>query len=459
MQLAPRNRRLGFVLAGLALLATPAAAERRVALVIGNSAYQHTSPLPNPRHDAEDIATALRRLEFEVFVGQDLNKREMERLVREFTGKLAGVDVALLFYAGYALQVGSQNFLMPIDARLVAEADVDFETMPLTLVLRHMQLDAKTNLVFLDACRDNPLANTLARRAPSRSSYFGQGLAQVESGIGTLIGFSTQPNRVASDGSGRNSPYAGALLTAMEMPDIDIAVVMRHVRNQVLQATGQRQVPWEHSSLTEQFIFRRVSTQPPGTAAPKQAPPAVRASPAEDATAWAAIKETTSIAMLEAFLKRFPTGIYADFAQARLQELKQRSTATLDRPLQPPPNRGDITSRIASWVQQEYLEDRVTYAPTVDWYDKGMISRDAVLQDRAKYLANWPQRRFTLVPGSLQVAAAGPGRYTATFNLTWWVRNARGEKRSGRSHLVVDLVASGDQLAVARQKEVVDRQR
>lgn len=180
------------VVVALVLQAEPASAERRVALVIGNSSYQHTSPLPNPSNDAKDIASALRRLDFQVIVGLDLTKREMESVVQEFTARLVGVDVALFFYAGHSLQVVKQNFLMPIDARLAREAAVDFETIPLTLVLRHMQAEAKTNLVFLDACRDNPLARTISRTAATRSSYFSRGLAQVEAGgISTLISFST----------------------------------------------------------------------------------------------------------------------------------------------------------------------------------------------------------------------------------------------------------------------------
>ena len=116
-----------------------------------------------------------------MITGVDLGKRQMEATIRDFTTRIADTDTALFFYAGHALQVGKQNFLMPTDARLAKEADVDWETVPLTLVLRHMQAQAKTSLVFLDACRDNPLARTLARTAPTRSSYFGRGLAPVRS--------------------------------------------------------------------------------------------------------------------------------------------------------------------------------------------------------------------------------------------------------------------------------------
>ena len=145
------------------LICPEARAEKRVALVIGNAAYQNTAPLNNPSNDAADMAAALQRLGFDVVEGRDLDKRAMERLIRQFGIKLAGADVALFFYAGHGLQVGGQNYLVPTDARLASEGDVDFESLPLDLVLKQMEREAKTSLVLLDACRDNPLARNLAR--------------------------------------------------------------------------------------------------------------------------------------------------------------------------------------------------------------------------------------------------------------------------------------------------------
>src|SRR5690349_1403128 len=140
-----------------------AQADKRVALVIGNGAYQNTTHLTSPRKDAGDVAAALARLGFEVVDGLDLDKRAMERTMRQFTQKLARADVALFYFAGHALQSGGQNYLMPVDARLKGEGDIDFETLPLSLLLRQMEREAKTSIILLDACRDNPLARTLAR--------------------------------------------------------------------------------------------------------------------------------------------------------------------------------------------------------------------------------------------------------------------------------------------------------
>ena len=183
-----------------------------MALVVGNSAYQHTSTLTNPRHDATDVAAVLKGLGFHVVEGLDLGKTEMDRTVRDFAEALSGAQVGLFFYAGHGLQVSGENYLVPIDAKLTTAAALDFEMIRLALVQRVMEQATETNIVFLDACRDNPLARNLARAMGTRSGAIGRGLAAVEFGVGTLISFSTQPGNVALDGTGRNSPFAGALV-------------------------------------------------------------------------------------------------------------------------------------------------------------------------------------------------------------------------------------------------------
>ena len=151
-------------------MATPAlAADKRVALVIGNSAYKNTAQLKNPANDATDIAAALRRLDFDVVNGLDLDYQGMRTAVRRFSEKLPDANVALLFYAGHGLQVAGKNYLVPVDAQIETQADLDFGTIDLDLVLRGMEADTRTNIIFLDACRDNPLAVNLTRRLGTRS--------------------------------------------------------------------------------------------------------------------------------------------------------------------------------------------------------------------------------------------------------------------------------------------------
>jgi hypothetical protein len=173
-----------------------ALADKRVALVIGNSAYQHTGKLANPRNDAADMAAALKKHGFHVVEGLDLDKVAFDRKVRDFAGQLQNAAVGVLFYAGHGLQVAGQNYLVPTDAELTIATALDFEMVRLDVVHRVMERQASTNVIFLDACRDNPLARNLARAMGTRSAEVGRGLAAVESGVGTLI--SSRPNPATS---------------------------------------------------------------------------------------------------------------------------------------------------------------------------------------------------------------------------------------------------------------------
>jgi len=243
---------------------------KRVALVIGNSAYEHAAELANPKNDADALSAVLTRLDFEVVTGIDLKRSEFEKTVREFTRLLRGADVALLFYAGHGLQVNGRNYLAPIAAKLSDEGDLDFETLPLHTILKQMEREAKTNLIFLDACRDNPLAKNLARSMGTRSAgSVGRGLARVESGVGTLIAFATEPGNVALDGDGSNSPFTKALLKHIETPGVDVDIMLRSVRKDVLDETGGRQVPWSNSSLTGRFEFTGTVTITVGPSKPE----------------------------------------------------------------------------------------------------------------------------------------------------------------------------------------------
>jgi hypothetical protein len=250
-----------------------------------------------------------------VLDGRDLDKRAMERMIRQFGVMLSGADVALFFYAGHGVQVGNQNYLLPTDARLASEGDIDFETLPLMLVLKQMEREAKTSLVLLDACRDNPLAKNLARSMGTRSVQVRQGLAEVKTGVGTLIGFSTQPGNTAVDGKSRNSPYAGALLKHIEEPGKDISAILVSVRNDVLKATDGHQVPWEHTSLTGEVFFKpEPSGAPPAAAVPNY-------DKEMEIAFWNAVKDSKSPAILQTYLDRFPDGTFAGLARVLIEQL------------------------------------------------------------------------------------------------------------------------------------------
>jgi uncharacterized caspase-like protein len=303
-----------FFMVAAALLASLvqafAESPRRVALVIGNSAYEHTTPLANPRNDANDIAQALKSLGFEVVVGTDLDKSKMDRTIRTFAERLKGASLGVFFYAGHGLQVDQQNYLVPVDAKLVSSSAVDFELVRLDLVQRTMERESRVNVLFFDACRDNPLARSLARALGTRSAGIGRGLAAVESGEGTLIAFSTQPGNVALDGTGRNSPFAAAVVKHIGAPGEDISAVLINVRNDVMAATARRQVPWDHSALTARIYFGE-----------PRAPSAPTLEQQAELALWNTIKDSADATMVRSYLERYPNGSFAPTAQILLDKI------------------------------------------------------------------------------------------------------------------------------------------
>lgn len=313
--------------------ASAAEASKRVALVIGNSAYENAPALANPQNDATDIAAALNDLGFEVVVGTDLDNRGMRDTVREFGKALRGADVAMLFYAGHALQVNGKNFLAPTDTRLEFENDLDFETIPLQFIQRQMEREAKTQLLFIDACRDNPLASAL--KEASRSTNTGNGLAkETLASSGILIAFATDPDNVALDGTGRNSPFTKALLDNIKRPGVEISTLMTDVRIQVRKDTNDRQTPWINSALLGRFYFnpgteqtadenKQVAALDTSSDVSKETGPSRGVDTARiQSLAWDAVKDSNSISELEAFISTYGSGFYGKLAQIRLDRLK-----------------------------------------------------------------------------------------------------------------------------------------
>lgn len=220
---------------------------RRVALVIGNGAYPN-APLRNPVNDARDMAAALRSLGFEVILRENTSLRQMEEAVDLLWTRLKGGGTGLFFFAGHGLQVAGRNYLVPVDARLQAEQDVKYRCMDAGLVLGRMENAGNAlNIVILDACRNNPYARSW------RSAN--EGLAKMDAPKGSLVAYATAPDSVAADGSGKNGIYTGQLLKNLRTPGIGIEELFKRVRIGVLKESGDKQVPWESSSLTGYFTF------------------------------------------------------------------------------------------------------------------------------------------------------------------------------------------------------------
>ncbi|ESY73680.1 peptidase c14 caspase catalytic subunit p20 [Mesorhizobium sp. LNHC221B00] len=243
---------------------TAASAERRVALVLGNSQYQHAAPLANPARDAQAMAERLQNLGFEVVSGFDLTKQQTQTTVAQFAKQVRGADVALFFYAGHGLQVLGKNYLLPVDAALEDETSLDFEAVSVDFILRQMSRETSIRLVFLDACRDNPLADVLAKTAGIKGASSGLAEIPIENGgAGTLVAFAASPNQLAYDGSGEHSPFTTALLQHIGESNVSITEAMNRVTSDVFKATARKQRPWINVSLTTEVVLHKVDLNAP----------------------------------------------------------------------------------------------------------------------------------------------------------------------------------------------------
>ncbi len=312
---------MGLLVCVLVLLGRgPAQAESRIALVIGNSGYT-VAPLANPKNDAEAMAKSLKSVGFDVTKLIDIDQKGMRRAVVEFGRKLRNSDsVGLFYYAGHGVQVDGANFLVPVGSDIRDEQEVAVEGVNLEEILKTMErASSRMNIVVLDACRNNPFEGMA--RSGSR------GLAPVSAPAGTFIAFATAPGQVALDGTGDNSPYSAALAQAIPSTGIVLEEVFRKTRRQVLAATGNRQTPWEHSSLTGEFYFK------PKTAQPEESRRTVALDGLDDAElaeilAWDRVKSLNDAALFKQHMARYPNGIFADVARVKLEQATTRVSET-----------------------------------------------------------------------------------------------------------------------------------
>lgn len=290
---------------------------RRLALVIGNGRYSRVSSLTNPINDASDMAAVLESLGFEVIRGTDASLIQMRRLIREFGEKLeAQKGVGLFYYAGHGVEVRGKNFLVPIDADIAREIETEDYAIDLSSIMR--QMDAANNgfnIVILDACRNNPFA-----RGWNRSGD-GGGLANVKAPTGTFISFAAAPGSTASDGrGGRNGIFTGSLVKQLRRPGLKLEEVFKATREEVMLVSGNKQVPWDSSSVKGEFIFNPVR----GKAITITKLPTTDNSILEtrqEKEAWELVRASTDPADLRIFLTEFPNGANSGAARIRLDDL------------------------------------------------------------------------------------------------------------------------------------------
>jgi len=285
----------------------PASGEKRVALVIGNSAYKD-APLKNPVNDAKDMAATLRRLGFDVIEKTNVSQKDINRAIAQFGEKLRADTVALFFYAGHGMQVKGKNYIIPIDAHITGEATVRAEAVDVDTVMDQLAI-SPMNIVILDACRNNPFE----RRFRSTSG----GLAQMDAPKGSLIAYATAPGKTAADGDRRNGLYTQELLKHIQTPGLPLEAVFKRVRNGVMAASGEAQTPWEASSLTGEFFFRPVAGVASAAAQHVAAPVDLTA---VEVSFWESIKSSTEPEDYQAYLDKYPSGQFVALAQRRVKK-------------------------------------------------------------------------------------------------------------------------------------------
>ena len=303
---------------------------KRQALVIGNSAYAHTSPLENPAKDARLIGAALKNAGFNVRLHTDLTQKQMKRAMRDFSRDLRAIGpkaVSLVYFGGHGTQVAGRNYLVPVDANIEVEQDVGIETLAVDEMLGQMEaIDGALSIIILDACRNNPY------KRGYRSSV--RGLASLKAIKGSIVAYSTAPGTVASDGEGANSPYATALDKYLRIGGLSIEKMFKNVRVEVDRVTKGLQTPWEESSLFGDFVFL------PGQAGSGQASSSRQTSNnknnrgdtrlAAETAFWNTIKDSDNPAAVESYLRTFPSGLFAPLAKLKLTAQKAKRQKGLE---------------------------------------------------------------------------------------------------------------------------------
>jgi hypothetical protein len=295
---------LVIVLFGWCRQAHAQAQETRVALVIGNSNYKN-APLKNPVNDARDMAAKLRGLGFTVIERNNLVVKQIGSTLREFRSKLTPGSVALVYYAGHGLQIKGDNYFPTVDADITGEEDVPNQSLAMKQIIDVLG-DAKTrlNLVFLDACRDNPYSRSF------RSSS--KGLSKENAPSGTLISFATRPGSVAADGVGRNGLYTGALLEAMDNKGQPIEQVLKRVVTSVKAESKNQQEPWMEGSIEGDFCFGSCVN-------------VAQTNVSDDKAFWDSVKDSRNRAELMQYLRKFPNGLFYEEATKRIKSIDQLS--------------------------------------------------------------------------------------------------------------------------------------
>ncbi|MGY0575460.1 caspase family protein [Bradyrhizobium sp. RDM12] len=319
-----------------------------MALVVGNSTYQNAPLLPNPVNDAAAIAATLKAAGFDVVDSRlNLAATDMKRALRDFADQTRDADIALVYYAGHGIEIDGTNYLIPTDARLERDTDIYDEAFSLDRVLLAVEPARQLRVVIVDACRNNPFADTMKRTVASRS--ISRGLARVEPTVSnTLIAFAAKAGLTALDGNSKNSPYATALVKYIAKPGLDLRRVFGFVRDDVLQATGNRQEPYVYGSLGGEDVAL--------VPAAKEEPTPAAANPQTDVRRdYELALQLNNKAALGVFLSQHPDGYYASLAKLQLKQIEAEDAriAAAEKARQAEQQRVKLASEGAQRTDQE----------------------------------------------------------------------------------------------------------
>jgi len=368
---------IGAAISSMVLVPATALADKRVALIVGNSSYQAVPQLPNPSRDASSVAKMFRDAGFDsVEIQLNVGNLEFKRAIRKFEAMADHADIAVVYYAGHGLEIGGTNYLIPVDARLASDRDADAEAIPLERLVSSADGARRLRLVILDACRDNPFVTTMRRERKVATRGVTGGLGKVEpTSTDTLIAYAAKAGSTADDGDGQHSPFTTAVLKNLTVPGLDVRLAFGRVRDDVLKMTSSRQEPFVYGSLGG----GNVSLVP--------APVVPQESPVSDVKAdYELVQKIGTKRAWEVFLGTHPNGFYAELAKAQIEQLNAQ-------PANPPPAQPNVNMAALSPQQPPRTTRESVSKEAIEW-DKVKDSSDpAVLQ---KFIKRFPDSPLSL---------------------------------------------------------------
>jgi len=430
-----------------------ALADKRVALVVGNSAYQSVPKLPNPSADANAVARMFRDAGFDsVDVLVNVGNLEFKRAIRKFENVADQADIAVVYYAGHGLEIGGSNYLIPVDARLASDRDAEDEAIPLERLVSSADGAKRLRLVILDACRDNPFVGTM-RRERSRNATRGVtgGLGKVEpTSTDTLIAYAAKAGSTADDGDGEHSPFTTAILRDLPVPGLDVRLAFGRVRDEVLKSTRNRQEPFVYGSLGG----GNVSLVP--------APVKQQEAPVSDVKAdFELVQKIGTARAWEVFLGTHPTGFYADLARAQIEQLNK--AVAVPPPAQPPSGKPNVN--VASLPPDQIPPSREpTTKESLEWNRVKDSTDMAALQTFIKRFPDSPlsvnaQQRIDVLKRQVQEREEAQRRAEAQKAQEAAQRQREEEERRAAAAEAAEKAKAATAAAAAQKKREEDERR